>query len=127
MDPDSGLQIVGQQVANGMIHVVEANDNLLWNTMVHFRLAFDNKRWGGGGAEPLTFELKRLCNLEVERMLTGKAFTRLLCMKGPEMVQEVEETNCKTLLGRVANVPNRPAVIFERKSLEVEDDSRETH
>ncbi len=73
LDPEYGLQILGGKVANGMIHVVEAGNALLWNTMTNFRFAFNHNDWGSGGAELLTSELKKLCGLSLkdERPLTG--------------------------------------------------------
>ena len=75
IDPEHGLQSVGNSVCNGVFHMAKNGSELIWETMA---LAKSNQEmiWSSVGSTPLTSALRTICGIKptdfAAQHVTGK-------------------------------------------------------
>jgi len=89
IDPEHGIQSVGNSVANGVFHMAKNGSDLMWETMV---LAKSDREmiWSSVGSTPLTSALRKICGIKptdfaAQHVTVGGAYSPDRC-KGYELV-----------------------------------------
>ena len=62
-DSESGFEILGQTVANGVFHMANNQSDLIYETMENARKTYDAESWASLGAIPLTQALRNICKI----------------------------------------------------------------
>ena len=64
IDPDSGLKMMGQTVANGVFHISHNESQLIYETMKNAQKTYEANNWASLGAIPLTQALRNICKIQ---------------------------------------------------------------